>query len=319
MTPGLSVSLLQWTIRRCSGLTSPSTSSTTSGAAARPDSFGNASTNSLDAAHILPDAHPLGAPVVSNGRGRRARRAELSAVVEVTKAARWREPASRRRLDIGQRQEPESTTRPGGLSGRLTRSTGWVPRTDREPKVHLGLDFEGEVGGGRGGRTRRQSHGEADVTAAGPGFPVDGSRDGERRRGADGDTVTTTSPDADTLAVQIPRAGLLVGNCARRSCVLDRHHNHAVILDEVSVDQDHPAPRAYDEAEPIPPPVQCGSKQRKGTERLKAGPHPARRVGREAVGEHHPAQILHCRLGQLDASQGKPYSLSRAIVSPVSA
>jgi hypothetical protein len=87
----------------------------------------------------------------------------------------------------------------------------------------------------------------------------------------------------------------------RGSSVLDRYDNDAIMLLEVGVDEDHPAPRAEEEAESGPASAELCSHERELLERLQRAPDAFACVGGEAVRSYEVREIGDRGLGEFDA------------------
>lgn len=106
------------------------------------------------------------------------------------------------------------------------------------------------------------------------------------------------SPACVEPALQISAFGC---RSTRGSSVLDRYDNDAVMLLEVGVDEDHPAPRAEEEAEPGPASAELCSYARELLERLQRASNAFACFGGEAVRASELREIGDRGLGEFDA------------------
>jgi hypothetical protein len=106
------------------------------------------------------------------------------------------------------------------------------------------------------------------------------------------------SPARVKRALQISAFGC---RSTRGSSVLDRYDNDAIMLLEVGIDEDHPTPRAEQEADSGPASAELCSHARELLERLQRASDAFACVGGEAVRAYELREIRDRGLGEFDA------------------
>jgi hypothetical protein len=118
--------------------------------------------------------------------------------------------------------------------------------------------------------------------------------------------------DAGESNLRFLRPSAFRGWSARGASVLDRHDNEAVLLLDVRVHENEPAPRAEEEPKPLPPAAELGTEKRELLQRAQRPPHAFVRIGGKAVGVDESREIRDCGLAQLNARHLEVVERNRA-------